>query len=139
MYNRYTKSTEAWWAMQDAISMHQKMEEVSGDFEDFCENLIDRVEQAEEDRSEMEEERDQLQKELDKYESSPDMLTLLYDLKKATEALTIYVNKKLKELGENVQKSDPDSGSGAAGNGGDEGDSDKVSATPEGVTRPQIP
>jgi hypothetical protein len=76
-----------------------------------------------------ENERDQLQAELDKYEEDDKLVPLMKDLKKATDALSLYVNKKLKELGEDVQEGDSNSGPGTGGDGGDEGYTVEISAS----------
>lgn len=151
MYNRYKNGTEAYFAMQDAITAVDDLDSSKVGVEDLLERLVDEIDTYEADNKELEEERDQLQRDFDDEREKFMELHALTDLneiinhmtqlKLAGEAIVRFADEKLVAAGALNASKDSDSDSGTGGD-----DSGQVTAAEgiertaaEGITRPQIP
>lgn len=124
MHNSYKNGTKAWWIMKEAMVAEDTFESALTDMACAFETACSDIDDLEQELDELTEERDQLQRDyddakarLDEFEHlNPELITLLTNLKTASEAMDKYCTAKLENLGAlNVQESDSDSSDGTGG------------------------
>lgn len=142
MYNSYKKGTEAWYLMQDAISVHNEAESAADGFEEVMTRACDELETMEESLNEVSEERDQIQRDYDELEDllkSVNVDEMLRVLNNIRQYATDHIEKL--EAARGNKDEDSDSGAGDSGDGGSEDTPGQATAEDPagGITRPQIP
>ena len=114
MYNSYKRDTQAWWAMEEAITATKTLEDAKETAENAFDTIVSDFDDVCNERDEFEEELEQLKVDYEKLEDLTDpkeILSLLETLRTAVAGIVTYVDQSSTRIKEqfNVPQSDSNS------------------------------